>query len=129
MVTELPNIESRCELLESCLPAAAKISIAYIADDVKSIEESAEEREKEAGIEVERQDWNPSGVIKNRALSLISVSKADGDHSRKGMFSSTKEEKQNQHLYLLQTRRISFWQHQALHLPGIIFCEPTPSPG
>lgn len=78
MVTELPNVETSCELLETFLddPKGIQINVAYIEDDVEQMEDYAKERELEAGQQVIGRNWNPTtGWIKNRALVLISISK------------------------------------------------------
>ncbi len=92
MVTELPNVEDSCKLLESFLESEteAKIKVAYIEDDVETVEEYAMEREIEAGIRRESRDWNPSKAIRNRALVLISISRTEKE-STQGLFCYTGE--------------------------------------
>jgi hypothetical protein len=78
MVTELPNVETSCILLETFLgdPEGVQINVAYIEDDVEWIDDYAKEREEETGQQVTGRNWNPTtGWIKNRALVLISISK------------------------------------------------------
>lgn len=90
MVTELPNIETSCNLLETFLdnPKDIQINVAYIEDDVEHMEDYAKEREEEAGQQVIGRDWNPTiGLIKNRALVLISISKdIKCDTAKHGLF-------------------------------------------
>jgi len=89
MVTELPNIEDSCGLLQSFLPKAAKIRVAYIESDVELSEDYSREREVEAGYNVAGRDWNTSGAIRNRALALISIWRSETpDH---GLFCFKKE--------------------------------------
>lgn len=77
MVTELPNIETSCELLSSMLPCKARVNVAYIEDDVETTFAYAKEREGEAGFNIATRDWSPpSNQITNRALALISISRA-----------------------------------------------------
>jgi len=78
MVTELPNVETSCNLLESFLDdtKCVQIHVAYIKDDVEQMEDYASEREEEAGRQVIGRNWNPTtGLVKNRALVLISISR------------------------------------------------------
>ena len=79
MVTELPNVETSCNLLHAFLDAAGgvRINVAYIEDDVEVMEDYAREREEEAGQQIAGRNWNPTSesCIKNRALVLISISK------------------------------------------------------
>lgn len=90
MVTELPNVESSCNLLETFFddPRGVKINVAYIEDDVEQMEDYAKEREEESGLQVIGRNWNPTtGVVKNRALVLISISKdANCDTTKHGLF-------------------------------------------
>ena len=90
MVTELPNVETSCNLLETFFddPKGIRINVAYIEDDVEHMEDYAKEREEEAGQQVLGRDWNPTtGVIKNRALVLISISKdVKCDTTKHGLF-------------------------------------------
>jgi hypothetical protein len=77
MVTELPNIETSCDLLSSMLPYTARVNVAYIEDDVETIHHYAKEREVEAGFDIATRDWSPPlNQITNRALALISISRA-----------------------------------------------------
>ena len=78
MVTELPNVETSCDLLQTFFddPKGIQINVAYIEDDVEQMEDYAKEREEEGGQQVIGRNWNPTtGWIKNRALVLISISK------------------------------------------------------
>ena len=84
MVTELPNVEESCTLIKSLLgmdvSEKSRIRVAYIGDDVEQVEEYAREREAEAGLCVNSQDWNTNaGGIRNRALVLLSLSQERGD--------------------------------------------------
>jgi len=81
MVTELPNVEESCELIQSFLDTSMKekscIRITYVEDDVESVHEYSKEREIEAGIYVNTRDWTrepESDGIRNRALVLLSIS-------------------------------------------------------
>jgi len=75
MVTEIPNVEDGCLLLEHFLQTEihTSIKVAYIEDDVETMEEYAREREEEAGCQVFGRDWIPSEKIRNRALVLITI--------------------------------------------------------
>lgn len=80
MVTELPNVEDSCELLKSMLDTSItdkyRIRVAYIEDDVESVDEYAREREIESGLHVNTRDWSTSsGGVYNRALALVSISR------------------------------------------------------
>jgi methylase of polypeptide subunit release factors len=84
MVTELPNVEDSCELISSFLDIEVsqytRIRIAYIKDDVESVDEYTKERENEAGLVVRSRDWSSSFFgIRNRALVLLSICKDRGD--------------------------------------------------
>jgi methylase of polypeptide subunit release factors len=89
MVTELPNVETSCALLETFLddPIGAQINVAYIDDDVELMEDYSKEREEEAGQLVVGRNWTTTGWIKNRALVLISISKnVRCDTTKHGLF-------------------------------------------
>ena len=82
MVTELPNVEDSYQLLGNLLDSDfgnRDIRVAYIEDDVEAAEDYARERENEAGTPIEIRDWNPSPclMIRNRALVLIKISRAN----------------------------------------------------
>ena len=81
MVTELPNVEQSCELLQSFLPSANhRISVAYIVDDVETVQEYAKERAEERGDGANQQqhrlrweaDMQARGIT-NRALVLAAI--------------------------------------------------------
>ena len=80
LVTELPNIEDSCDLIESLLSSKSsshvnfRVRIIYIGQDVETVEEYSKVREKEAGWDVECRSWNTEWKgIRNRALALISL--------------------------------------------------------
>jgi hypothetical protein len=84
MVTELPNVEDSCELISSLLDMKVsqntRIRIAYIKEDVESVDEYARERENEAGLVVRSRDWSSGSFgIRNRALVLLSICKDRGE--------------------------------------------------
>jgi hypothetical protein len=109
MVTELPNVEDSCELLASFLDKSrsqnSRIRVAYIADDVETVYDYANEREIEAGLYVHARDWNTHyGGIRNRALVLVTISGEKGDSnleiaSYKGTPSSTFDTSHEDYLY------------------------------
>ena len=85
MVTEVPNVEESCIMLQSYLPdtfrSTACIRVAYVEEDVETVEQYSREREIEATGETassETKDWSlpmtKAGVY-NRALVLISFSR------------------------------------------------------
>eukprot|EP00814_Leptocylindrus_danicus_P016779 CAMPEP_0116012704 /NCGR_PEP_ID=MMETSP0321-20121206/5275_1 /TAXON_ID=163516 /ORGANISM="Leptocylindrus danicus var. danicus, Strain B650" /LENGTH=367 /DNA_ID=CAMNT_0003482085 /DNA_START=62 /DNA_END=1166 /DNA_ORIENTATION=+ len=85
MVTEVPNVEESCQMLQSFLPQSSQssvsICVAYVVDDVETVETYGEERSKERGIgstdeKHECTKWCQSmeqSHIRNRALVLISL--------------------------------------------------------
>lgn len=79
MVTEVPNVEHTCDMLRYFLPKehrdAVIIRVAYVEDDVETIDSYSKVREEEAGLEYAR-DWATpmqKDDIFNRALVLISM--------------------------------------------------------
>ena len=90
MVTELPNVQSSCNLIETFFddPRGFQINVAYIEDDVEQMEDYAKEREEESGQQVLGRNWNPTtGWVKDRALVLISISKdATCKSTKHGLF-------------------------------------------
>eukprot|EP00536_Pseudo-nitzschia_multiseries_P002161 jgi/Psemu1/4997/gm1.4997_g len=102
MVTEVPNVEESPAMVASFLPesdqARARIRIAYIQDDVETVEVYAKEREVEAGIDTDahtaanHEGWlssmKASGIY-NRALVLISFARtpdSETDPEKLGLF-------------------------------------------
>ena len=78
MVTELPNVEDSCELLKSMLDTSItdkyRIRVAYIEDDVESVDEYAREREIESSLYDNTRDWSTSsGGMYNQALVVVSI--------------------------------------------------------
>ncbi len=83
MVTEVPNVEDSPTMLSSFIPEStrkeARIRIAYVGDDVETMEDYAREREVEAGIDDDHKEWLSSVLkagIYNRALVLISFARS-----------------------------------------------------
>ena len=79
MVTEVPNIEYSCEMLRNFLPKehrdAVVIRVAYVEEDVETVDSYSKVREAEGGLGYAR-DWatpmQRDGIF-NRALVLISM--------------------------------------------------------
>lgn len=74
MVTELPNVEKCCEMLDTMLSSdiSRRIRVAYIEKDVEFSDQYAAVRETEAGLNIDSRDWS-AGQIKNRALVLLAI--------------------------------------------------------
>lgn len=79
MVTEVPNVEHSCEMVECFLSKeyrdTVEIGITYVEDDVETVDSYSRVRESEAGLGVSR-DWTSAMAkddIYNRALVLISL--------------------------------------------------------
>ena len=103
MVTEVPNVEHSCDMLRYFLPKehrnAVIIRVAYVEDDVETVDSYSKVREEEAGLEYAR-DWATpmqKDDIYNRALVLISMHRkspentctASSDDSELFCFAST----------------------------------------
>jgi len=77
MVTELPNVESSCKLLRSMLRESIRgdtlIRVAYVENDVETIEEYTQERQTEDGFDRPDRDWASHLCYHNRALVLVSI--------------------------------------------------------
>ncbi|CAB9521128.1 Methyltransferase [Seminavis robusta] len=88
MVTELPNVQQSCQLLESFLAPPKEdsrnnkehsISIAYVVADVETVQEYAQERAEERGTSTnhhQRNQWEADMQqhgIHNRALVLAAI--------------------------------------------------------
>ena len=99
MVTELPNVEESPKMLSSFLPETdrkeAQVCIAYVEDDVETMEVYAREREVETGdcAAGGHGEWLSQAIasgIHNRALVLISFARSvpdEKDHDRFRLFS------------------------------------------
>jgi methylase of polypeptide subunit release factors len=74
MVTELPNVEDSCILLQEmlCEEIPNRIRVAYIEQDVETAADYSLERENESGLIIQSRDWHVKH-IRNRALVLISI--------------------------------------------------------
>lgn len=84
MVTEVPNVEESCQMLQSFVrvsfQSSVSIRVAYVVDDVVVVNIYEEERAKERGIYINEKyeftKWLESMAgrqIRNRALVLVSV--------------------------------------------------------
>ncbi len=80
LVTELPNIEWSCSLIQSFLPieVPASIRIAYVGRDVEAIQQYSAVRQAEASSNSDSsRDWGTAQLksgIRNRALALLTLS-------------------------------------------------------
>ena len=80
LVTELPNVESSCSLIQSFLPVEvpAAIRIAYVGRDVETVQQYATVRQAETSSKADPlRDWGALQLqsgIRNRALALLTVS-------------------------------------------------------
>jgi hypothetical protein len=80
LVTELPNIEWSCSLIQSFLPieVPASIRIAYVGRDVETIQQYSAVRQAEASSNSDSsRDWGTAQLksgIRNRALALLTLS-------------------------------------------------------
>ena len=104
MVTEVPNVEHSCDMLRYFVPKEHRndviIRVAYVEDDVETVDSYSKVREEEAGLEYSR-DWATAmqkDDIFNRALVLISMHRkslentASSDNSGLFCFASTSNE-------------------------------------
>jgi methylase of polypeptide subunit release factors len=108
MVTEIPNIEEGCVLLLSMLDESerksARIRVAYVEDDVETVEDYSFERKAEvvdAPSEM-KNDWcSPmlQAGIHNRALVLISIARRPIHNNRHTMCSIIDDTECNLRLY------------------------------
>ena len=86
MVTEVPNVEDSCGMLQSFLPRSVqentKIRVAFVEEDVEPMEDYIQERCEEKGVD-DSLEWSTllksmDGInIRNRALVLLSISRWD----------------------------------------------------
>jgi methylase of polypeptide subunit release factors len=99
LVTEVPNVEDSCMMLQSMLFQSeqdkARIRVVYVEEDVETVEEYSRERESEAGnvlgsiseadsLSQVCRDWSSPMLevgIRNRALVLISFARMPSGHN------------------------------------------------
>jgi hypothetical protein len=95
VITEVPNVEESCEMLQSYLPDSFKtiacIRVSYVEEDVETAVQYSREREADATGDTassERKDWSlpmtKAGVY-NRAFILMSFRRTTSTNDNLGL--------------------------------------------